>query len=74
MKYGNYLKSTLAALASGAGGFYLGGRYVGELALPSYTLQKPTWVDVAQSRLWLMLALCAVSVSLWMIVDYRETT
>ena len=68
----NLLKGALAVLASGAGGFYVGGRYVGELALPSYALEKPAWVKPAQSMMWIMLAVCALCVLLWIAVDYRS--
>lgn len=66
----DYLKSLLALTASGAAGFYLGGRYVGELAQPTYRMAKPEWIQSAQSTLWVALGLCGLCVIAWMAMDY----
>jgi len=59
-------------VAAGSAGFYLGGRYVGDLALPSYTIEPPAWVATAQETMWLALGLAALCSILWMVVDYRQ--
>jgi len=67
----NLLKGSLSVIASGAGGFYLGGRYVGHNALPGYIGEPPQWLLTVQSTMWAMLVICAICVILWIIVDYR---
>jgi hypothetical protein len=59
-------------VSSAGTGFYLGGRYVGAIAQPTYTMGKPAWIQTAQQTMWIALALGIVSVVAWMILDYRE--
>lgn len=65
------LKQALIVGSSACGGFYLGGRYVGELAQPTYFQEKPLWLIEAQQTLWIMLALTAVTALSWVILDYK---
>jgi len=69
MNYG-LLKQALIVVSSACGGFYIGGRYVGELAQPTYFQQKPLWLIEAQQTLWVILALTAVTALSWVILDY----
>jgi hypothetical protein len=70
MNYG-LLKQGLPIVSSGCAGFYLGGRYVGELAQPTYFQSKPLWLIEAQQTLWVVLALTAVTALSWVILDYK---
>lgn len=59
-------------VVSSAGmGFYLGGRYVGAIAQPTYTMGKPAWIQTAQQTMWIALALAIFSVAAWIALDYR---
>jgi hypothetical protein len=68
----NYAKPLLQTVAASSAGMYLGGRYVGGLAKATYTTSKPAWIQTAQSTLWMSLALCALCVIGWIVLDYRE--
>jgi len=64
------VKRALIVVSSACGGFYLGGRYVGELAKPTYFQSKPLWLIQAQQTLWIILALTAVTALSWVILDH----
>lgn len=65
------LKQLLAVVSSSGAGFYLGGRYVGQLAQPTYMFGKPAWIAEAQNTLWVVLALAIVTALMWVIIDYQ---
>jgi len=65
------LKQFLATVSSSAAGFYLGGRYVGQLATPTYSFTQPRWIAEAQNTLWIVLALAIVTALMWVIIDYQ---
>jgi len=66
------LKQTLVVLSSACGGFYLGGRYVGQLAIQSYFGPKPDWLSTTQQTLKITLVATALAVAAWIILDYRS--
>lgn len=68
----NAAKPVLGVVGSGAAGFYLGGRYVGQLAAPVFVLDKPAWISQAKSTLWVAMAVCLICSVAWMALDYRE--
>ena len=66
------IKQTLVVIASASAGFYVGGRFVGGIAQPTYLQEQPTWIGEAQSMMWLMLGVCALCVGLWLFMDFNE--
>lgn len=66
------LKQALVVVSAASGGFYLGGRYVGQLAAPTYVIEKPGWIAQAQQTMWIVLALAIVAAVAWLALDYRE--
>lgn len=66
------IKQALVVLSSASAGFYLGGRYVGGIAQPTYIESQPAWIGQAQSTMWLMLGVCALCAGLWLLVDNNE--
>jgi len=66
------LKTLLVIAGSASSGFYLGGRYVGELAIHEYIGPKPRWVATAQGTLWAVLGIAMMCVFAWMLLDYRS--
>jgi len=72
MKHTDLFKQGLVVLSSASGGFYLGGRYVGQLAKATYMFEKPAWIQSAQSTLWIVLTLCALCALGWIVLDYTN--
>jgi len=68
----NAFKTLFALVASGLGGFYLGGRYVGQEAIQTYRMSKPAWLTEVQSTLMVALIGCGVAAAVWILMDYRE--
>ena len=67
-----YVKQAIALLASGSLGFWLGGRYVGGLALTSYLGDPPQWLLTAKETMTLALVVCLLCVTGWIVLDYRS--
>lgn len=72
-----YLKPVLTVLSSAGIGFYLGGRYVGGMAsdhAADHTLlqKTPEWISQANQTMWLMLAVSAICIGLWVWLDYQD--
>ena len=65
-------KQLLVVIAAASAGFYVGGRYVGGLAIQEYFGTKPGWVSTAQETLTVTLILSSVCVGLWIVWDYME--
>lgn len=66
------IKQALIVQSAASAGFYLGGRYVGELAAPTYQFTKPEWIAQAQQTMWIMLAVAILSAVVWLALDYHE--
>jgi len=66
------LKQSLVVLSSACSGFYLGGRYVGGMAITEYMGPKPAWLGEVQSTMWAVLGLSVLCIGLWIVMDYRE--
>lgn len=72
-----YVKGALTVVSSGGVGFYLGGRYVGGMASEhavDHTLldKTPEWIGQANQTMWLMLAVSAICIGLWVWLDYQD--
>jgi len=66
------LKQALVVIASACSGFYLGGRYVGGLAIQEYVAQKPAWLVTAQGTMQQSLVLAGVAAVAWIVFDYTQ--
>jgi len=66
------LKQTLVVLSSACSGFYVGGRYVGGMAITEYMGPKPAWLGEVQATLLTVAALAIFTLALWIVMDYRE--
>jgi hypothetical protein len=66
------LKQALVVVSSGSSGFYVGGRYVGGLAISEYIGEQPAWLGTAQQTMWTVLALGVLCIGLWIVMDYSE--
>jgi hypothetical protein len=67
-----YVKHFVALVASGLGGFYVGGQYAGRMAAATYRLSKPDWMVEVQQTLLVALIACGMAATAWIIMDYRE--
>jgi hypothetical protein len=65
------VKTALQLLVAGSLGFWLGGRYVGGLAVTTYYGDAPDWLLAAKETMTFALVMCLLCVVGWIVLDYR---
>jgi hypothetical protein len=65
------VQNALALVAAWGFGLWTGINYVGRVAPTEYTFEKPAWVGQAEWAAWASLAVIALAVAGWIVLDYR---